>query len=142
MFDILVLLRSSGAREKLSSHNSFENNTYQQLLAWICWEWKVLPTEERFKKLTMDQIRWLREGYSFLNTPPEEPMGLTGDPDLDSMILASQGKTIVNTEAVDKVKKMFDELENGNDIEDWEDITNSLLNPEVNALPQEEVGNQ
>ena len=126
----------------MSEHNSFDSNTYQQLLAWVCWEWKVLPTEDRFKKLTMDQIRWLREGYNFLHTQHEDPMGLTGDADLDALILESQGKNEVNTEAVAKVKRMFEEVESGEDFDDWEDITNSLLKGEsYNDIRSIEEGN-
>lgn len=109
----------------MSLANSFKTDPYQQTLYWICKEWKCLPTEDRFKNLTLDQLMWLRVGDDYLNTPQE--MDKTGDAEIDSLIDEAQNRTVVNDRAVDEVSKLIEAFESGDDIDDWEDITDELL---------------
>ena len=109
----------------MSLANSFKNDPFQQTLYWVCKEWKCLPTEDRFQTLTIDQIMWLRAGDDFMNSTPE--MGKTGDTEIDALIDEAQGRTIINDKAVEGVNKLIEAFENGDDIDDWEDITDELL---------------
>lgn len=68
---------------------------------------------------------WLRAGDDFMNAPPA--MGKTGDSEIDALIDEAQERTPINDKAVDAVNTLIEAFEHGDDIDDWEDITDELL---------------
>lgn len=106
-----------------------KDNELHRTLYWVCKEFGVLPTEQRFKDLTIQQVNWLVYWKNHFDDPasPEPP-----SQDIQDILNQSdnQDKTPTNPNVgtnIQKLQDAADVLGRGGDITDWEDITKEFL---------------